>query len=78
MEENNKANICVYANQVGITGGIYDIALKFFNMHNKEEEICVVMSPQHAKSLSTMLNETINAYEKEIGEIVLPSEKYSL
>jgi hypothetical protein len=38
-----------------------------------EEQMAVIMSPQHAKALLGILASNVSEYEKQVGEIKLPT-----
>ena len=68
----------IYANQVGMTIGVYDVILKFGQITDPKEghkiKAVVRMSPQHAKVFAMLLNKNLKMYEKDIGKINLPFE----
>lgn len=74
-----------YANIAGVQTCVYDMAFYFGTKKDREEkedsnldkdvDLVVLMSPQHAKALANILNEHIQNYEKTFGEIRLePSQ----
>lgn len=69
----------VYANSVNLTMSVYDVTLHFAQAtgpdpEDQREQVNVIMSPQHAKVMIQMLQENLDSYEKEIGDIALPKE----
>lgn len=78
MEEKNLEKQVIYTNSIGIEASIFDIKLdlKYLSTDDNDKkttkDLCeVVMSPQHAKAFSNVLKNTIEAYEKQFGEIEL-------
>ncbi len=67
----------VYANQAGMTVGVYDFILRFGQITDPKDgakiKAVVRMSPQHAKVFGMLLTKNLKKYEKEIGKISLPS-----
>jgi hypothetical protein len=62
----------IYANFIGGTGGPFDLVLEIGNRVGEEEpEIAarVFMSWTHAKALVTILQQQIEQYESQLGEI---------
>ena len=67
----------IYANSVEAKIQIYDsqIILRQMNPDGTAvNETVVVMSPQHLKSMSFVLNKAVKAYEQNFGEICLPED----
>lgn len=67
-----------YTNSISVEANIYDIKLKLkYNKMDDDKKIqtkdlCeVVMSPQHAKALIKTLEDAIENYESNFGEIIL-------
>ncbi|MEZ5184768.1 MAG: hypothetical protein R2720_03400 [Candidatus Nanopelagicales bacterium] len=65
-----------YCDSVQVTANAWSV---IFNLglgtdRPKEQKTFAVvrMSPQHAKALHGLLGNTINAYERELGEIPMP------
>jgi len=72
----------VYANNVQIETSIWDCRLTFGELTKAtdgkpsvEQLVTVVMSPQHAKALVGVLAGNLQQYEKQVGEIKLPSKE---
>ncbi|NMC43481.1 MAG: DUF3467 domain-containing protein [candidate division Zixibacteria bacterium] len=75
----------IYSNAVKVSRSLYDFQLIFGNavMNNLGDEPkqiveakhIVQLSPQHFKVLCHIFNKQLAAYEKEFGEIQLPSEQ---
>lgn len=72
----------IYANNVGLAAGFYDVMLMFGhvvpnydNLNDQphiEDTASIMMSWEHAKALATALNKTIDNYEKDNGPIRTP------
>lgn len=72
----------VYSNQAKMAATPWDFRVTFAHInpaHNgeavTEEEMTVVMSPQHAKAFMTHWQKTIKGYEEAYGEINDPTPK---
>ncbi len=63
-----------YTNSVSVGLSFTDIIMKIgINIDNSvTSEAIIFMSPQHAKLLNQVLNETLITYEKQFGEIKIP------
>jgi len=74
MEENNikecKAPI-IYTNYVSLEMGVYDLSLNLGIRYDQKiiENAKVIMSWQHAKKLTELLNQQIEFYENLYGKI---------
>jgi len=66
-----------YANNTEVSYTIYDFLMRFALIDNEGKKPVVNMrlSPQHAKVLAMILNSNVEAYEKQLGEIVLPKRE---
>ena len=67
----------IYTNSANALVTPYEILLQLgLETQGNIKQICNIrMSPQHAKALSQMLNNTVAQYEKQIGEISLGKRK---
>lgn len=66
----------IYANTTKLAYTPWDVRISFSQLIDVsqggsiiEEEVCVVMSPQHAKVLVAMWQDTIRQYESKFGEV---------
>ena len=66
----------IYTNSVQTIISPYEFLLQMgLETQGKVQSICNVrMSPQHAKILASILQQSIENYEKNIGEIKLPKK----
>lgn len=74
-ENDNVSNF--YSNKLEIEVGLYDFRFGFTQINGNlenNERINIIMSPQHAKAITNLLNDVIKKYEKDFGEINLPKE----
>ncbi len=69
----------VYANNTSITITPWDFAIQFGQVLEStpekvkvQEEICIYISPQHAKVFSHLIERLIKAYEEKYGPIPEP------
>ena len=79
MEENNKKATEVYANSVTVSNTFFDFSMLFKKDYiyeaeegqkkDTEEVAFVRMSPQMAKALCALLQNNVNEYEKQFGNI---------
>lgn len=61
-----------YVNSAQISGGVFDFSINFKHILDENTSVNsfnVIMSPQHAKSLLLVLNNSIKSYEDAFGEI---------
>jgi hypothetical protein len=67
-----------YINGVNVEVSVYDFILNcgLRTVEQKEPSplVKIVMSPQHAKVLASLLTNSVNQYEKDLGELPLPPE----
>lgn len=64
-----------YSNAIEIELQLFDVQLHF-NLQNSEgiaESTTMILSPQHMKVLSKMLESAVGEYEKQFGTIALPA-----
>lgn len=78
-----------YVNAARISSGLYDFQFVFSQQSisqnsgdnvatvTLQESVKLMMSPQHAKVFLNMLQDQIQKYEANFGEIVLPDETFS-
>ena len=66
----------IYANTTKLAYTPWDVRISFSQLIDAsqgssiiEEEVCVVMSPQHAKVLVAMWQDTIHQYESKFGVV---------
>lgn len=70
----------LYANQVSITSGTYDILFNFGLQYgpdpkvDRKSVVRVRMSPQHALVMSKVLAKNLTEYQKKAGKINLPPD----
>lgn len=81
--ENNKP--LFYCNHAEVCTSIYDFRIGFgvkknaaAPISNEDIDVYIVMSPQHAKSLVSLLLDNLKAYEKVFGNINLEPDKEAL
>lgn len=79
VELDEKAAEGIYSNFVLTTHTASEFVLDFARMlpGTKKAKVFarIVMTPQSAKSLHTVLSHTIEKYERSFGKIVLPPQK---
>lgn len=66
----------IYSNTTRLAYTPWDIHISFSQMSDVsqsgkaiDDEVCVIMSPQHAKVLVAMWQDTIRQYESKFGEV---------
>lgn len=66
----------IYSNTTRLAYTPWDIHISFSQMSDVsqsgkaiDDEVCVIMSPQHAKVLVAMWQDTIRQYEDKFGEV---------
>lgn len=66
----------IYSNNVNVRMTLYDFALAFGIGADEDvaTQAVVHMSPQHALSLSILLDRFVESYQRHVGPIVLPPE----
>jgi hypothetical protein len=70
----------IYANSCGLDINPWDFTFTFGEMKRDagavipkiEEQVAIIMSPQHAKALLGILATNLKEYEKAVGQINLP------
>lgn len=73
--------IKMYSNSVQLTVTPWDFTFSFGEIKlpmekpTVENQVGIVMSPQHAKALANILVGHVREYEKKVGEIKLPTEE---
>jgi len=71
----------LYSNSVQLVVGPWDFTFTFGEVKKPgdnpvvENQVAVIMSPQHAKAFANILMNHVSEYEKKIGEIKLPVEE---
>lgn len=71
--------LVVYANQVGISVSPWDFMFQFGlitetseTVLKAQEQVCVYMSPQHAKVFLDLASRQVTVYEEKFGPIPQP------
>jgi len=71
--------LAVYANQVGIAVSPWDFVFQFGQIIEADErklkaqeQVCVYMSPQHAKAFVMLATRQLKVYEEKFGSIPEP------
>lgn len=65
----------MYSNSVSVNAQFYDVQLTFVyqNAEGVKEQETIILSPQHFKVLTGVMNNTLENYEKRFGTIVIPT-----
>ncbi len=82
MKRTQAANhLSIYANNAQMQVSLYDVKIAFGQVTEVEEkhvafedQVTVILSPQHAKVLAGLLVQNVAQYEKQFGEIKIPNE----
>lgn len=73
VSEDNK---CIYSNRIGVNFSVFDFVLdvgcKVPGDPAQTSLLKIVMSPQHCKVFSQILQKNVEKYEKAFGPIPLP------
>ena len=69
----------MYSNAVAVNAQFYDMQLTFSyqNGDGPKTERTIILSPQHFKVLTGIMNNALENYEKNFGTIKLPVETQS-
>ena len=80
LDGDDRETPSIYTNSVSLSLSVFDIKMVFGEVIEATEEhiltkplVKVYMSPQHAKVLLGVLHSNVALYEREFGEISLPS-----
>lgn len=65
----------MYSNSVSVNAQFFDVQLTFAYQNNEgvKEQETIILSPQHFKVLTDVMNNTLENYEKSFGTIVIPT-----
>lgn len=81
MTEESSTNSDIYTNNIQVAVSVYDVMISFgldtFQRDGTQvtKEVAIVrMSPQHALSLSILLNKNLEVYGETFKEIFLPEQ----
>ncbi|MEW5920661.1 MAG: DUF3467 domain-containing protein [Bacillota bacterium] len=77
MEEENRLPV-YYDNSVNVEASVYDVSItcgiRLSDKKAYDPLSRIIMSPQHAKVLAKILTDTLEQYEKDLGELPMPPE----